>query len=194
VSDKRDDELMIVQTLQTNKEKGFELLFNHYYSVLCNHVIRLVNSQEVAQDLVSEAFYLLWKNQHFEQIQSLRAYLFKSVRNLAYNYLQRDLLHTHQDISNLYLSPSYQKSTPESLFEFNELYQKMENAIQTLPPQTKTAFLMSRFEGKTYPEIAEKMNISPKTVEAHISRALKQLRIAFGENLCVLLSGLLFFF
>ncbi|MFN4144181.1 MAG: RNA polymerase sigma-70 factor [Runella sp.] len=176
-----DAELFIQHTFAQNSEQGFTLLFRRYHAVLCHHAIRYVWSKEVAQDIVSDVFFNFWKNQEHSNINtSYRAYLFKAVRNGCYNYLTRELarrapLEGHEEFEQT--SPC-----PDHIIQFDELQHKIETAIAQLPPQCKRVFLLNRFEGKKYSEIAEEVGISIKTVEMHISKALFQLRQALKDE------------
>ena len=176
-----DSELFIRRAFEQNAEEGFTLLFRRYHAVLCNHALRFVWSKEVAQDLVSDVFFNFWKNKEFIQIStSYRAYLFRAVRNGCYNYVTRELSR-RAPIESL---ENWENQTPrpDQILHFDELQHKVENIIAQLPPQCKRVFLLSRFEGKKYAEIADELKISPKTVEMHISKALQQFRNALKDE------------
>jgi RNA polymerase sigma-70 factor (family 1) len=159
-----------------NDYRGFELIYKQYYSILCNYALRFVANKEAARDVVSEVFYRFWKNRSAIDVKtSCRAYLFTAVKHQAYNYLTRDCkkdLSLEQQCGAL----SAEAYNPEELLVFEELHRKVEAAIDSLTPQCKTVFVLSRSEGLKYSEIAERLQITQKAVEAHISRALKQLR------------------
>ena len=175
------DEHIIKVTLSENPEKGFELLFKRYFSVLCNHAIRYVWSKDEAKDIVADVFFNLWKNQNFDHITtSYRSYLFKAVRNGCHNYLTREQnKKTSLDEVDNY---DAQLLRPDQILHFDELQHKIETIIAALPPQCKRVFLLNRLEGKKYAEIAAELDISIKTVEMHISKALSTLRIALKDE------------
>src|SRR5438128_495491 len=82
-----NSELFIRKTFEINPQKGCELLFRLYYPSMCTHALRFVYSKEIAEDLVADVFYSFWNTKAFLGItQSYRSYLFRSVRNRAYNY------------------------------------------------------------------------------------------------------------
>lgn len=173
-----DDEVLARQLMQTDPEQGCSWLFRRYYQPLCNHALRFVYSREVAEDIVGEVFCALWTDKGYEQITtSYRAYLFMAVRNRAYNYLRWELSRQRKtdDISDTSTLDA-DAQTPAEMVQFDELYQKINETIASLPPQCRRTFLMSRFEQKAYKEIAAEMGISVKAVEANISRALSALR------------------
>lgn len=171
-----DREFFIRQAFEKNPEAGYELLFRHYYAVLCSHAVRYVYTKEIAEDLVSEVFYTFWKKESYRVVAtSYRAYLFEAVRHRCYNYLKWEFgKESSEELTNqTVVSASPQ---PDQMMEFDELCMRIEKTIETLPPQCKTVFLMHRFEGKSYPAIARNLQISVKAVEAHISKALAVFR------------------
>ncbi len=164
------------KVIQEDDYKGFELIFKHYYNTLCHYALRYVTTKEAARDVVSEVFYKFWKNRSIIDVKiSCRAYLFTAVKHQACNYLSREF---RKDVS-IETQCAYnveEAYNPEELLVYEELQEKLESAIHSLTPQCKTVFMLSRFQGMKYNEIAEQLQISQKAVEAQISRALKLLR------------------
>ncbi len=174
-----DNEAIIRNVLKSNPEKGFELIFRRYYKPLCSHAVRFVYSKELAEDIVSEIFTNFWKKKHYENVtSSFRAYLYRSVRNAIYNYLQSEygrrsnLMTVVNDLEEIVL----EFNTPQKILLFDELSHQIEVAVSSFPPQCQKVFILSRFEGKANKEIALEMNIKLKTVEAHMMKALATLR------------------
>lgn len=171
-----DSEVFIRETFKENPRKGYELLFRRYYRALCSHAVRFVYSKEVAEDIVGDIFLILWKNKVYEKINtSFRAYLYASVRNRAFNYLKWEFK-KDVDIDMILENNQVFEETPQTMLQFDELFQKIENTITALPPQCQRVFLMSRFENKKNREIADELEIALKTVEAHMMKALAQMR------------------
>ncbi len=171
-----DDELFIRKAIEENPEKGFELLYTRYYQRLCSHAIRFVTSREVAEDIVSEVFYQFYSQETYKEIRlSYRAYLYRSVRNRGYNFIRWELEKNGQLIEDhIAHLPEYQQ--PDMITQYEELYQDLENAINTLPIQRRGIYLQFQFEGKSQKEIAEEHNVSARTVEVQIYRARKTIR------------------
>jgi RNA polymerase sigma-70 factor (ECF subfamily) len=172
-----DKELFIKKAFDEDPKKGCELLFRQYYQPMCSHAVRFVYSKEIAQDLVGEIFLVIWQKQLYLKITtSYRAYLFTAVRNRSLKYLSKEFgkIDTTVDLADLCYASAL--PTPQQFMQYNELYAKIEKSIQALTPQSQKVFLMNRFEGKKYQTIAAELNISLKTVEAHISKALEALR------------------
>jgi RNA polymerase sigma-70 factor (family 1) len=173
-----DSEIFIRQSFNENPSKGYELLFRKYYRALCSHAVRFVYSKETAEDIVGDVFLVLWKNKVHEQINtSFRAYLYVAVRNRAINYLQWEFK-KDTDIDTIHENNLNQvhDDTPQTILQYDELFQKIETGIKALPPQCQSVFLMSRFENRKNREIAIELGIALKTVEAHIMKALAQMR------------------
>lgn len=152
---------------------AFDDLFRKYYSSLCDFVLRIVKSRDATEDIVQEVFARLWidRAEWFPEV-SVKAYLHKAVRNTALNYLK-----------HLHVVTSWSQNQPESTvgdiiedIANREMLAALRKAIEELPEGSKTVFLLSREEGLTYAEIADVLNISPKTVETQMGRALKALR------------------
>jgi RNA polymerase sigma-70 factor (ECF subfamily) len=177
-----DDEFFIKQAFIEDSNKGFELLYNRYYKPLCSHALRFVYSKDIAEDIIAEVFYNVWKNKVYENISvSFRSYLFTAVRNRCFLYLQQEYGKT----TTLENSPFQFPETgvaPDQILFYDDLQKQIEQAIDQLPPQCQKVFMMNRFEGKKYKEIADELQVALKTVEAHINKALVHLRDVVLKN------------
>ena len=164
-----------------------------YHAPLCSHAVRFVYSRQIAEDLVGEVFFQFYQSEAHRRINtSFLSYLFRSVRNEAFTYLRREFGRTSSLDNFAEIQPDLQTPAPDAEIQYNHLYLKINETIAQLPTQCQRVFLMSRFEDKKYQEIAQELNISPKTVEAHMSKALRHLREALrGEWLVACLMFLL---
>lgn len=177
-----DDELLIRRTFAQDARLGFAFLFRRYHTNLCNHAIRFIHSKAVAEDIVADVFLAMWANRHFERIEtSYRAYLYRAVRNRAYNCLKKELGRqvTMEDAGSGLVSAS---PNPDQVIQYNELQLKVEATIQQLPPQCRRAFLLHRLEGKKYEEIGRELAITNSAVERLIGRALARLRNELSQG------------
>lgn len=169
-----DSEVLVQKTFNTDSREGCSLLFRLYYAPLCSHAIRFVYSKQVAEDIVAEVFYRFWDGRIFQKINtSYRAYLFKSVRHSAYNYVKFKL---SRNSPGEKFVVDHNASDPCEILQYDELYQLLDETINSLPQQCKKVFLLSRMENKRYHDIAAELDISVKAIEAHISKALRILR------------------
>jgi RNA polymerase sigma-70 factor (family 1) len=171
-----DDELFIRRAIEQDPEKGFELLYLRYYQRLCSHAVRFVTSRQIAEDIVSEVFFQFYNQKLYLEITtSYRAYLYKAVRNRGYNFIRWELERNNPIIEDHVGSlPEYQQ--PDMITQYEELYQDLEKAIETLPIQRRGIYLQFQFDGKSSKEIAEEWNVSTRTVEVHIYRARQAIR------------------
>lgn len=133
-----------------------------------------VSDLDTAQDITQEVFVRLYEKRDELLIHtSLKAFLYTSVKNRCLDYLKSNKIRQkHKEA----IQKESSVFTEEEEIEQTELQEKIYKAIQSLPDQNQKIFILSRFEGKTNQEIAEELNISKRTVETHISNALKKIR------------------
>ncbi len=157
----------------------FKQLFQIHYADLCSYALRYVKSHDIAEDVVSETFYTMWKaKENLHKIEKLKSYLFKSVHNNCLYYLRSEKTHPiirGLDFTTLDFEISETKDGMDA-FMLRELSVQLEEAISHLPEQQQKVFRMKRIENKKNSEIAEELNLSVKTVEMHMSKAVKHLR------------------
>ncbi|AKD58503.1 RNA polymerase subunit sigma-24 [Spirosoma radiotolerans] len=171
-----DGELFIRNAFATDPKLGCELLFRQYFAPLCSHAIRFMYDRQAAEDVVADLFYTFYQKELYKQIRgSYRAYLYQAVRNRAYNSLRWELSRQESLPDDLDRA-DLDATQPDRLLQQDELYRALEQAVQQLSPQRQRVFLLSRFEGKSYKEIAAEMNLSPKTVENHLLRSISTVR------------------
>ncbi len=172
-----------IQSIREGDHQTFEKLFKKHYSNLTRYSWRYVNSKAIAEEITQEVFADLWENRKKWEIESsLRSYLYKMVKNKSLNYLK------HQQVEDKYDKKWIEKKEYPSIeYESDRREQKIKKAIAEeiakLPPRGKMTYELHRIDGLTYKEIAEVMDVSVKTVESQMTRALKKLR----ENLSHLL-------
>jgi RNA polymerase sigma-70 factor (ECF subfamily) len=188
-----DTNLAFQKVIQEGDYKAFEAIFHHFYSPLCVFAVKMVESPEIAAEIVSDVFFKVWKNRQSIQLShALSSYLFGAVKNQCIDYLRIKTPHFKEVTSSLNLS---QSDNPEQLLIQEELSQKIDNEINNLPEQCKIIFRLSRDRGLKYQEIADLLHISVKTVETQMGRALKYLRTALKDAMLLplILFNLLFF-
>lgn len=162
--------------------KRFEQLFHQYQEPLRHFAVKFVDSIEAAEEIVLDVFLKIWKNKDTLIIKtSLQAYLFRAVRNQSIDYLRKTMRFSILPEENCFDLPSNYDS-PEECAMLEELEFLIEAAINTLPPQGRTIFRLSRDNGMKYQEIANYLKISIKTVETHMGRSLKHLREILQEQ------------
>ena len=166
--------------LQKDGEKAIEWLFQEHYAYLCRAVYKILPDSNLAEDLVQEVFFELWRRKDRIHItSSIKAYLRRTAVNKTLNYI-RDQKVKFDDEEKLPVLSSGEASANQQL-EAEELQQLIDQTIDSLPERCRVVFVLSRFEDMSYKEIAEKLGISVKTVENQISKALKVLRRVLGQ-------------
>jgi RNA polymerase sigma-70 factor, ECF subfamily len=170
-----DDE-RILTLLKENDEKSIDLLFQGYYNYLCNVVNRVINDADYAEDIVQEIFMDIWRKREEINIEiSLRAYLRRAAVNRSLNHIRKQKM-KFEEAENSVSELASNDNDSQIVMERDELEKRIHDCIENLPPKCKIVFAMSRFENMSYQEIATSLEISVKTVENQISKALKILR------------------
>ena len=185
----RKTDIAIFKRIKKGDESAFEELFRKYFTGLCIYACEFVKRNEVAEEIVEDVFCKIWeKRKSLEVTVSLKSYLYRSVYNTSLNYLKSEKHHMkNQDnladnFENMLPISTPGDITSSSLLS-EELEMKIEQAINSLPEKSQIIFRLSRFEGLKYSEIAERLNLSVKTVETQISRVLTKLRIQLKDYL-----------
>lgn len=164
-------------------EETFEALFRTHYSGLASFAIRYVEDRETAEEIVQEMFSSLWSKASEIRIKtSVKSYLYGAVRNACLNHLK------HQKVRQSYAEEqkwtSYQDTT--NFLELDELQSRIADALDKLPARCREIFELNRFDGKRYKEIAEYLQLSLKTVENQMGKALSILREELKDYLPLL--------
>jgi len=167
----------LVARIRAGDEAAFEAMFRAYYDPLCRYVAAYLGSRDAAEDAVQGVFVRIWEDRTRWAVSDLRHYLYAAVRRRAISQVRRIAVRRRAapllvlaDIGGTRGAP------PDAECEAEELWRRLERALDTLPPRTRAAFVLSRQEGLSYHEVAARMAISPKTVGVHIGRALATLR------------------
>lgn len=169
-------------TLHTSESKEtIESLFEAHFHKLVLSAIRYVKDYDEASEIVQDVFVKIWQNyEKIKDVKDLRAYLFKAVKNSSFNYLKHIKVKERFINQSMHLGESVEKSREETISD-EETRQKINEAINKLPPNWREALLLSKYNRLKYHEIAEEMDISPKTVEKYISKAFSVLRVELKD-------------
>ena len=165
-----------LRKIQKGDIASFEALFHHYYSSLCGYSESLVGMKEVAEEVVQDVFFNIWKNRETLRIrQSIQSYLYRAAYNNSMMYLRKMRReHFMEDLSRS--EPILDAPDPSQVIQLAEVSNLISQTLERLPEKTREIFRLSRQEGLKYREIAIKLSISEKTVEANMGKALKALR------------------
>lgn len=176
-SDYTDEE--ILELFKQNEDLAIELFFRKYYRFLCSIIYRMIPDTNLVEDLAQDVFFEFWKKRSSLSIQtSPKAYLKRAAVNKTLNYI-RDQKMRFTDEEELPITPSKEENSQQQL-EIAELKNRINQTIDLLPERCRLIFVLSRFEDMSYQEIADRLDISIKTVENQISKALRFLRENLG--------------
>lgn len=175
----------ILNRLKANDRGALKDIFQKEYPSVCKTIHRFIRDKSLVEDLAQEVFLRLWDKRHTINItSSLSAYIRRMAINEALGYLRKNKKFEEEEISpDLSLG---QGASAEEHYLYNELEGNIMEAINSLPPKCRTVFQLSRFEELTYQEIADKMEISIKTVENQMGKALRVLRAKLQNYLSLL--------
>jgi RNA polymerase sigma-70 factor, ECF subfamily len=170
----RDTE--ITARIRNGDAGQFESLFRSSYVSLVRYAKTLIKDHDTAEEIVQDLFFRLWQDKEKLNIESsLNGYLFRSVHNRCLHYIGHTRVIERHAEEMSYSQPESQES-PSDILNYKELQEKVARILEKLPERCGKIFTMNRFEGLKYAEIAEKLSVSVKTVEANMGRALKEFR------------------
>jgi RNA polymerase sigma-70 factor (ECF subfamily) len=173
--------------VRDGNQHAFEMIFNTFYQPLCRYAYSFLNDKEEAEEVVQSTFIQIWEKRSSLEIQtSLKSYLYRMVHNTCLNVIK------HEKVKQLHVKHEmiHGETLGESVHETvtsEELESKIGEAMMELPEQCRIVFQLSRFEGLRYAEIADQLQISVKTVENQVGKALKIMRANLKEYLPVLI-------
>ena len=179
-------ENLFLRVAFNDDQQAFKELFFEFYPALCVYAEGFTDCNETGKDLVQDTFLKIWKDRKRIVItSSFRNFLVTSVKNACLDYLRKQSL--HQSYAEKQNRSSHLPDSPEEIYTLKELEDLINRALDKLPDNIRQAFEMSRFKDMTYDQIAGKMQISSKTVESYISKALVLLRIELKDYFPLLL-------
>jgi len=166
-----------LRRLKQDDERAFDALFRHYSALVYRFAYSYLKSRPAAEEIVQECFIKIWeKRAQLRDDLPLKGYLFTTAHHAVLNELRRDQHHLR--LHGQVAAAAGPASVPNEV-EYQEMEALYQAALEQLPPKQREAFLLSRQQGLSYPEIAERQGVSVKTVEAHMLQALKTLRSYF---------------
>lgn len=179
----------LLSAIQQGDQKAFDTLFRKYYPILCAYGHRFIDLED-AEEIVQDTLLWIWENRETLVIDvQLSSYLFKTIYRRALNKLVR--IDSAQRAETRFYEEMQEMMQDTDFYLIEDLTQHIKDAITALPESYREAFVMHRFRNMSYKEIAEKLGVSPKTVDYRIQQALKQLRTDLKDYLPLLLPFLL---
>lgn len=176
-------EKQVLELIQSGNESAFEMIFRAYYQPLCRYAYSFLADKEEAEEVVQSAFITVWEKRKSIDIQtSLKSYLYRMVRNGCLNVIKHEKVKQQHVAHELAVAEVAYESISQKVYA-TELESKITEAMKVLPEQCRLVFQLSRFEELKYQEIADQLQISVKTVENHMGKALKIMREQLKEYL-----------
>ena len=183
-------ETALLKGLKRSDHECFQNLFAKYSQPLYRFSLSYLKSTQAAEDVVQEVFLKIWqKRKDIDTGKSFQSYLFAIALNVIRKQFNK-LSASNQLKHDLLISFAENKDTFEEKDDFSEMVNKLEELIQQMPERRRKIFRMKKLEGKSQKEIAEKFDITPKTVEYHITEAMKFLKNEFDK---LRTKGMIFF-
>lgn len=171
----------LIHRLNNNDELALASIYNEYWEIMYLGAYNLVKNKQISEDIVQDVFVNMWKKRGELEIKvSLRSYLYTSTIYKTYDYFRKNKSAIRVDLLDNF-SERVQSSNPETKLMDRELQGYLETVISKLPEKCRVVYKLSRDEQLSHKEIAVRLNISTRTVEGHISKALKVLRSSLGS-------------
>lgn len=186
------EDKVLIEEIQQGNPRAFKYLMREYFKDLAGFAYQYVKSSHTAKDVVQDVFANVWeKRESWNPTHSLKMYLYQSTKNEALKHIRNQK--TERKYIDAYIDEQGQrKVVPKEMDESDQFEQAVQRAIQELPDRARMAYKLHRRDGLTYKEIAKVMDISHKTVESQISRALQILRDQLSSYLPILILATLF--
>jgi len=197
MQDQNKTELLNFENLKSGNEKAFEYFFNKYHSHILGFCIQFIYDKPQASGITQDAFLNLWLNKSkIKKVNGVESFLYTYAKSKCLNAIR------HNQVKERYISKSLNQKERELDFDIlnsmsfdtlalSELEHLISESIENLPQKTKAIFLKKRFENKKNQDIAIELNVTVKTVEAHMTKALKILRANLSDYLPMVLITLI---
>lgn len=166
----------IIDKIVQGDERAFRLLFDRYYQSLLHLAVYFLNSKELAEEAVADVFYSIWlKKESLHKVNNIKNYLYISTKNQAMHYIRKTPAIDQTSIDLYTINIESDGNDPEKKLLDQEYQKIIQEAIQSLPPKCREVFRLVLSDKLKHKEIAQILNISEKTVEAHIATAYKRI-------------------
>ena len=180
----------LILSLQKGEKPAFEAVYSDFFGVVYHLSLQYLHDEKVAEEIVQDSFLKLWEiRETLNDRFNIRNFLYTITKNNCLNYLrnQKTALKHQENLKYLEMQFNYEAlEKMGSYIEFEELRLKIDQAIASLPDELRETFLLSRFDEFQYKEIADKLSVSVKTVEARMTKSLKILRHELKDYLAVI--------
>jgi len=169
----------LVELLKIGNRKAFEQLYHNYRLRIYGNLLKMVKSDEIAEELLQELFVKIWLGKEkLDSELSFKSYLFKIAENLVYDFFRKAAL--NKKMETYLVSVSTNPASPiEQHIYYKEGNYVLAKAIEQLPPKRKQVYILCKIEGKSYEEVSRLLGVSISTVNEHIVKASRVVRKYF---------------
>lgn len=182
--------MSLKENIALGNEQAFRQLYNHVSKQLIEFAYSMVKERDAAFEIVDDVFVKLWKNRiNICSIINLKVYLYKAVKNTSLNYISkkaRENINEPFDHIDIQINNGV---NPENKMIISEIYEKIDAAVNSLPPRCKMIFKLVREDGLKYKEVAEVLNISENTVDAQMVIAVHRISDAVRSDFNLIPAG-----
>jgi RNA polymerase sigma-70 factor (ECF subfamily) len=176
------DEKSLLLQLKNGDERAFEILYNNYKFRIAGNLFKLLKSDDLVKEVLQELFFKIWEvRTQIDPEKSFKSYLFRIAENLVYDYF-RKVAKDKRLLTKMVASGSELYLHVEEDLLSKEDAQKLQKAIDLMPPQRKMVFTLCKLEGKSYKEVEQIMGINAKTISSHMLQANRFLKTYFRDS------------
>jgi RNA polymerase sigma-70 factor (family 1) len=175
-------EITLLHELQQGNESAFTDLYHQFSKTLYRKILRMVNDEETAKELLQDLFMKLWENREkIDTSKSFRSFLYTIAVNLVYDYFRKATRQKEVEAHLLEMAIDHYIDSEDTL-EAKENIQMINDIINMLPPQRKKIFILCKVDGKSYEEVSKELNISKSTIHDHMVKANHAIKNYLRNN------------
>lgn len=185
------DEKSLLLQLKDGDERAFEILYDNYKHRIAGNLFKLLKSDDLVKEVLQELFFKIWEvRTQIDPEKSFKSYLFRIAENLVHDYF-RKVAKDRRLLAKIVASSSELYLHIEEDMLSKEDAQKLQEAINLMPPQRKMVFTLCKLEGKSYKEVEEILGINAKTISSHMLQANRFLKTHFRDSSALTISVVL---
>lgn len=174
---------ILINRLRNGDESALTELYNKFWQPLFISAFNIIKDKELCEDIIQDIFMNIWHNREKLEIRiSLKGYMYACARYQVFNHLKKNKDRIQVELFDD-LEKRFQYTTPETELMHQELVLQINSIVDTLPEKCQLVYKLSREEQLSHKEIAERLNISVKTVENHITKALHSIKSSMGGSM-----------